>query len=145
MDSLKADNKRLEDKIGQLGQEMSFLKDIFLAHSGTGGQPGQAGQAGLAGPAQASALAQASQEVSTMLYCNWTCYCTLCRLQREGSPLMTAVWTCWTACCGRLTRRHQPQTEPHHDHQPASLFTNFLSLTNKEFLLVLSVQFFIIL
>ena len=44
MDSLKADNKRLEDKIGQLGQEMSFLKDIFLAHSGTGGQPGQAGQ-----------------------------------------------------------------------------------------------------
>ena len=31
VDSLRKDNKRLEDKINVLGQEMQFLKDIFIA------------------------------------------------------------------------------------------------------------------
>ena len=35
VDHFKHDNKRLEDKISVLGQEMQFLKDIFLAHAGT--------------------------------------------------------------------------------------------------------------
>ena len=33
VDFYKKDNKRLEDKISVLGQEMQFLKDIFLAHA----------------------------------------------------------------------------------------------------------------
>merc|ERR1712083_954361 len=33
VDDLKKDNKRLEDKINVLGQEMQFLKDVFLAHT----------------------------------------------------------------------------------------------------------------
>ena len=35
VEHFKKDNKRLEDKISVLGQEMQFLKDIFLAHAGT--------------------------------------------------------------------------------------------------------------
>ena len=35
VDYFKKDNKRLEDKISVLGQEMQFLKDIFLAHAGS--------------------------------------------------------------------------------------------------------------
>ena len=35
VDFYKKDNKRLEDKISVLGQEMQFLKDIFLAHAAT--------------------------------------------------------------------------------------------------------------
>ena len=35
VDHFKTDNKRLEDKISVLGQEMQFLKDIFLAHAGS--------------------------------------------------------------------------------------------------------------
>ena len=31
--NLKADNKRLEDQISVLGQEMKFLKDILVAHA----------------------------------------------------------------------------------------------------------------
>ena len=34
VETLKKDNKMLEDKISVLGQEMQFLKDIFLAHAG---------------------------------------------------------------------------------------------------------------
>merc|ERR1719317_1184834 len=34
VDHLKKDNKRLEDKITVLGQEMQFLKEVFLAHAG---------------------------------------------------------------------------------------------------------------
>ena len=33
VDYFKKDNKRLEDKISVLGQEMQFLKEIFLAHA----------------------------------------------------------------------------------------------------------------
>ena len=33
VEHFKKDNKRLEDKISVLGQEMQFLKDIFLAHA----------------------------------------------------------------------------------------------------------------
>ena len=35
VDFYKKDNKRLEDKISVLGQEMQFLKDIFLTHAGS--------------------------------------------------------------------------------------------------------------
>ena len=45
VDVLKKDNKRLEDKINVLGQEMQFLKDIFLAHAGTNGEANKASQA----------------------------------------------------------------------------------------------------
>merc|ERR1712055_267987 len=34
VDALKSDNKELEDKISALGQEMKFLKDVFIAHAG---------------------------------------------------------------------------------------------------------------
>lgn len=33
VDALKSDNKELEDKITALGQEMKFLKDVFIAHA----------------------------------------------------------------------------------------------------------------
>merc|ERR1712192_24708 len=33
VDALKGDNKELEDKITALGQEMKFLKDVFIAHA----------------------------------------------------------------------------------------------------------------
>ena len=33
VEHFKKDNKRLEDKISVLGQEMQFLKEIFLAHA----------------------------------------------------------------------------------------------------------------
>merc|ERR1712047_175621 len=36
VDALKCDNKELEDKISALGQEMKFLKDVFIAHAGNG-------------------------------------------------------------------------------------------------------------
>ena len=45
VDILRKDNKRLEDKINVLGQEMQFLKDIFLAHAGTNGEANKASQA----------------------------------------------------------------------------------------------------
>ena len=43
----KKDNKRLEDKISTLGQEMQFLKEIFLAHASNpnSGKASQASQA----------------------------------------------------------------------------------------------------
>merc|ERR1719462_296678 len=34
VDALKSDNKELEDKISALGQEMKFLRDVFIAHAG---------------------------------------------------------------------------------------------------------------
>ena len=45
VDSLRKDNKRLEDKINVLGQEMQFLKDIFLAHASANGEANKASQA----------------------------------------------------------------------------------------------------
>ena len=45
VDILRKDNKRLEDKINVLGQEMQFLKDIFLAHAGANGEANKASQA----------------------------------------------------------------------------------------------------
>lgn len=45
VDILRKDNKRLEDKISVLGQEMQFLKDIFLAHAGANGKANKASQA----------------------------------------------------------------------------------------------------
>ena len=45
VETLKKDNKMLEDKISVLGQEMQFLKDIFLAHAGTNGEANKASQA----------------------------------------------------------------------------------------------------
>merc|ERR1712059_151462 len=34
VETLRGENKRLEDKLMVLGQEMKFLKDVFMAHAG---------------------------------------------------------------------------------------------------------------
>merc|ERR1712014_424115 len=46
VDDLKKDNKRLEDKINVLGQEMQFLKDVFLAHTNAQNSGAAAGEQG---------------------------------------------------------------------------------------------------
>ena len=61
VDTLKTDNKRLEDKIEVLGQEMKFLKDIFIAHaSGSAPSPAAGAASGRGGSFLSCSLTPAS-------------------------------------------------------------------------------------
>merc|ERR1719369_296474 len=57
VEHLKKENKRLEDKIYVVGQEMQFLKDVFLAHAGPDNQ-----KAAIAGAAAEIAASVAAGE-----------------------------------------------------------------------------------
>ena len=68
VDTLKTDNKRLEDKIEVLGQEMKFLKDIFIAHaSGSAPSPAAGAASGRGGSSLALLL---SCSIALLLSCS---------------------------------------------------------------------------